>query len=371
MTTTPTALARPVTAAIRAGYAWSVRREKQQAWLEIARMTGVIMRHFGPGQGPVAPAELVNLLHQPLGTWLPTDDPALAGLVILGDDGQLTDDTYGIGCDYTVDLLAGQEDPGRTWLPRWRTHRAEQVEQEAFKRLVSGSDEDYTTGRRFLVENPAGAQDAILDRQTALGLPPLVEFSPIPQDRQWQGRWWPCPTCKWPMAVSTSGHVSCRFRPHQATYTLLNGAGRSPRLQPDDGAPSAGRARLVDGAVCVAESIWRYVVVPGVVEIRLHDRINALPGITAHLYPGKDRFDIGVRKASEQEWLFTLDVKDFASPVALAAKINERPISAGHLVIPDYRRDQLLELGRLLPAVKVVTETQIYRRISRMAKEEQ
>ncbi|GAA0950916.1 hypothetical protein [Nonomuraea longicatena] len=367
MNTSLTALARPVTAAVRAGYAWSVRREKPEAWLEVARMTGVIMRHLGPGSAPVTPSELVALLHQPLGVWLSGADPVLGELVILDEHDRLTDDTYGIACDYTTEVLAGQEDPGARWLPKWRTHRAEQVEQEAFQRLVSGSDEDYSVGRRFLVEHPAGASDDLLDRQTDLGLRPLVSYEPIPQHRQEAGRWWACPVCHWPMAISPSGHVTCRFRPHRATYTLTDGL----RILPADGAPPAPRAQSANGAVCVDESIWRFVVVPGVVEIRLHDRLDRLPGVSAALYPGKDRFDVGVRRAGEDDWLVTLDVKDFSSPAALAAKVTDRPIAAGVLVVPDYRRDQLAQLKRLLPGMDIATESQIYRRTSRLSREEQ
>jgi hypothetical protein len=357
------ALARPVTAAIRAGYAWSVRREQGQAWLEVAKMTGVIMRHLGPGHGPVTPAELIALLHTPLGDWLPVADPALAELVVLDPTDRLTPGTYDIGCDYTVELLAGQEDPGRQWLPRWRTHRAEQVENEVFQRLVSGTDEDYTVGRRFLVENPAGQQGEIWRRRIALGIPPTADYVQIPQDQQWREWWWPCPACAWPMAVTSSGRVACRFQPHRAAYTPLNRAGHKPRLQPEPGAPRAGEARPVSGAVCVEESIWRHIVVPGVVEIRLRDRLDALPGLSAELYPGKDRFDIAVRRMAEPTWLYTLDVKDYASPSALAARLRERPVAAEHLVVPDYRRSQVTQLRRLLPGTSIATETQIYRRI--------
>lgn len=63
-------LDRTVTAAIRAGYAWSVRRYQPRAWREVARMTGVIMRAAGPGVGPVTPTELVALLRCRLGEWL-------------------------------------------------------------------------------------------------------------------------------------------------------------------------------------------------------------------------------------------------------------------------------------------------------------
>jgi hypothetical protein len=353
------ALARPVTAALRAGYAWSVRRDHPEAWTEVARMTGIVMHHLGPGRGPVTPAELITLLRRPLGDWLQVDDPALADLIVLDADDRLTLDTYDVGCDYTVELL----DPAAGWLPKWRTHRAEQVENAVFLRLVSGDDDDYTVGRRFLVEHPAGDREEILRRRTELAVPPLVEYLGISADRQWRGWWWACPVCRWPMRVFASGLVSCRFRPHKAAYTLLTG--REPRLQPEPGAPVAGRARPVDGAVCVDESVWRHIVVPGVVEVRLRDRLDALPGVSADLYPAKDTYDIAVRCIGEAAWRYTLDLKDFASPAALAARLRDRPVAAGHLVIPDYRRDRLTELRRLLPGMRVATETQIYRRIKK------
>ncbi|MFD9946741.1 hypothetical protein ACFWYW_17255 [Nonomuraea sp. NPDC059023] len=349
-------LARPVTAAIRAGHAWSVRHQRSESWREMARMTGVIMRYFRPGQGPGTPAELIPLLRLPLGTWLPVGDQALAGLVILGDDDRLTDATYDIGCAYTVELLAGQEDPGARWLPSWRTHRAEQVENAVFRRLLNGTDEDYTAGRRFLVEHPAGATAELLTWQAALGVQPSASYGPIPHHQQWNGWWWPCPLCRWPMSVTSSALVKCRFAPHEAVYTLLS----SGRLQPVTGAPRITGALPVQGAACVDESTWRYIVVPGAVEVRLNDRINALPGVSTRLYPDKDRCDIAVH-AGERE--LTLDVKDYGSATALAARLSAHPIAADLLVLPQYRREQLPELRRLLPGPPPVTEEQIYRRI--------
>jgi hypothetical protein len=216
------ALAKPVTAVLRAGYAWSVRRDQPEAWIEVARMTGVVMHHLGPGVRPVTPVELIALLHEPLGDWLPVDDPALARLVVLDSADRLTADTYDIGCDYTVELL----DPAAGWLPRWRTHRAEQVENAAFQRLVSGDDDTYTTGRRFLVEHPAGDREEILQRRIEFGVPPLVEYQEISADRQWRGERPPGLT---PSMSRTSHHqppsqqscASVRWTPSTSWYPTI------------------------------------------------------------------------------------------------------------------------------------------------------
>lgn len=359
-------LDRTVTAAIRAGYAWSVRSHQPGAWREIARMTGVIMRAAGPGNRPVTPTELIVRLRRPLGEWLPgaVADESLAALVVLDDSDRLSDATYEVGCDYTVELLVGQEDPGEDWLPSWRVHRAEQVERAAFHALRRGSDEDYTRGRRFLVEHPAGDRDDVLGKQTDLGLPPLVAFGAIPDDRQYRGWWWACPLCRWPMRVR-SGQVNCSFPRHFAAYALLSADGRLPRLQPLEGAPRRVRAQRADNAVCVDESVWRYIVVPGVVEMRLCDRLGRLPGVETVLYPFKDRYDIQVLP-DDGGWEFTLDVKDFASTRSLANKLIEKPVAAKILVVPQYRSNQLMELRRLLPSMDVMTESGIHAKARRL-----
>lgn len=359
----PVALERAVTAAIRAGHAWSVRRERPEAWAEIARMTGVIMRACGPGRGPATPAELVAALRRPLGTWLPGCDAAARDLVVLDGDDQLTDATFEIGCDYTAEVLAGQDDPGAGWLPGWRVHRAEQIEKAAFQALLAGGDEEYSRGRRFITEHPAGVLTELVAARSELGLPPLVPYGEIPGERQRDGSWWPCPVCRWPMRVR-GAMVRCDFPRHEAVYTVSSAP---PSLQPAGGARRAPKRRPVDGAVCVDESVWRFIVVPGVVEVRLHDRIAALPGVRAELYPRKDLYDIRVTSAGDGTWEFTLDVKDYASARALARKLEERPIAADHLVLPRYRSDQAGELRRLLPGTGVSTEDQIYRRIRRVA----
>jgi pPIWI_RE three-gene island domain Y len=136
----PTALERSVTAAIRAGYAWTARQDHPEAWREIGRMTGVIMRAAGPGHGLVTPSQLISALHRPLADWLPgvTTDSVLAALVILDGDDQLSDATYEVGCDYTTEVLTGHDAGGR-WLPDWRVHQTEQVERAAFRVLITGT----------------------------------------------------------------------------------------------------------------------------------------------------------------------------------------------------------------------------------------
>jgi hypothetical protein len=135
-----------------------------------------------------------------------------------------------------------------------------------------------------------------------------------------------------------------------------------------DGARRAGPAQAVEGGVCVDESVWRYIVVPGVVEVRLYDRIAGLQGVTASLYPGKDLYDIQAEPTDSPigqppKWDFSLDVKDHSSARALADKIDANPVAARYVVLPNYRKSQLKELVRLLPSITFMTEDRVYNRI--------
>jgi hypothetical protein len=169
---------RVVTAAVRAAFAWSAGDRDVRAFREIARMTGVVMEALGPGQGPVTPSEFVSALQRPLGQILPAQTEAgaastvdgTADAVLLTEDGRLADAVFDLGCEYVQDVMASL-DPATEWLPSWTWMQAEQVEREVFGRLIEGgSDDDYRAARRFLVEFPAGEEQALVDaRPTSEG----------------------------------------------------------------------------------------------------------------------------------------------------------------------------------------------------------
>jgi hypothetical protein len=95
---------------------------------------------------------------------------------------------------------------------------------------------------------------------------------------------------------------------------------------------------------------WRYVVVPGVTEVRLRDALAALPEVEVRLWPGKDTYDLEVTIPGGPP--LTVDVKDHTA----AGRIAERPPRADHVVIPVYRHNQLAELSRLLRGKRVWDE---------------
>jgi pPIWI_RE three-gene island domain Y len=146
--------AQVVTAALRAGYAWSARHDEVRAWRELAAMTGVVMNALGPGCGLVTPTELVAALRVPLRGLLP---PLPSGAVESVDDvvvlngEELTNAAYEVGCEYTEALFEAS-DPANEWLPAWARQRAEQVERALFEELIRGVDPTWV--RRAVHRHP-------------------------------------------------------------------------------------------------------------------------------------------------------------------------------------------------------------------------
>lgn len=355
-----------ISAAVRAAYAHTRRYEEPAARREVARMTGVVMSVCGPGRGPDTPMTLIEALHQPLAHIAPElfADSGTGGLTVL-DDGELTDDVYADGCEDIADLLSGGVDPARHWLPTWAWMHAEVVEQEAFRTINEGANEaEYTAHRYFVVKHPAGSERQLAELfGKAVGMRKTVRYLPIPADQVFRGKfWWPCPVCRWPMHVEGT-EVRCRFPLHNAAYFVRADSGKGrPLLQPRDGSvprQPAARPFLSEGpqrSVCVETAVWRHIVISGVSEIYLFERMESLKkrGVEVELYPGKDRYDLLIRVPATG-WEMRIDVKDYGSAVSLADKLRRKPPAARTIVIPDYRGEaQRGELEELLPNLEVL-----------------
>jgi hypothetical protein len=335
-------------------------------------MTGVVMAALGPGYGPVTPAELVTALSAPLGRLLPAaarqGDP-LDDLVLLDEDGSLSDATFEVACDYTQ-VLFDSVDPGAAWLPAWAWQRGEQVERGVFADLASSaSDKDYSTARRFIVEHPAGdSERKLADLANATRVRRVASYEPIPDDRVWRHGsgpedrcWWPCPACGWPMRVR-GGFVGCSYGPHEARFRLEPnsvGEGRVPRLVPvSSRRVRTPAARPAASACCVDLAVWRFITVPGLPELELAGRLSRMDGVKVDVWPGRDYCDVRAIPPVGEPW--DIDVKDHADP----RRIAEDPPAAGHVVVPSYRRGQVAELRRLLPDKRVWTMDAFVRRFT-------
>jgi hypothetical protein len=366
---------RVVTAAVRAAFAWSARDRDVRAFREIARMTGVVMEALGPGQGPVTPSEFVAALQRPLGQILPAQAEAgaastvdgTADAVLLTEDGRLADAVFDLGCEYVQDVMASL-DPATEWLPSWTWMQAEQVEREVFGRLIEGgTDDDYRAARRFLVEFPAGEEQALVDAANQRRARRVASYEPVDaeqvvEDQQGRRWWWPCPVCRWPMRAD-GVLVRCAYGPHLARYQvrLASRNGRPSLLRVSDSAPTPGQAQSAAGAVRVDTAVWRYITVPGAAELRLADRLRRL-GATVVLWPSRDLYDLHI-EAGNRSWM--VDVKEHATVERLVEKLHARPPAARTIVLPDSHRGWLHAAEAAIPNREVLVESTLCARVRR------
>ncbi|EST37307.1 hypothetical protein N566_13685 [Streptomycetaceae bacterium MP113-05] len=329
-------------------------------------MTGVVMSVCGPGKGPNTPTMLVEALHRPLEQVAPDvfAGSTMGSLTVLDGD-ELSDDVYAEGCEDIVELLSGGVDPARLWLPTWAWMHGELVEREAFQQINEGaSGEEYTAHRYFVVKHPAGGERKLAELfSQAVGMRKSVRYVPIPADQVFRGKfWWPCPVCQWPMHIDGS-EVRCRFPLHNAVYFVRADVAKGrPLLQRRDGSvprQPAAHPFYREGpkrSLCVETAVWRHIVISGVSEIHLFERMEALgdKGVEVELWPGMDRYDLLIRVPATG-WEMRIDVKDYGSAVSLADQLRRKPPAAHTIVIPEYRGEaQCDELAELLPNLTVL-----------------
>lgn len=359
---------RVIAASIRAAYAWTVRDQStEDAMKEICRMTGVIMEARGPGQAPAGPMKLVEALRTPMsGLSLPGHEADFAAIRLLDADDRLTDDAYDLAAEYACSLVR-DGDRAEAWLPRWTKARADKVSRDVFRKLVESGDQDvYVNSRRFIVQNPAAREDMLLDERVKAGARPAGNYEALAAhqkhvDDHEDGAqyWWPCPVCAYPMTVE-SELVRCRYRWHQARFQLDTTARRPKVLK--IGAQSGSRtpvAQRAEGMVCVEPAVWRSIVVPGVTELRIAERLRRYSEVL--LWPGLDSYDLHVVTGD-----FQYDVKEYASVERLIADLRERTPRAA-ILIPDTHIEQVAVLRG--ERFTVVSERDAVKLARRAAKE--
>ncbi|MFH8618495.1 hypothetical protein ACH4E8_25995 [Streptomyces sp. NPDC017979] len=364
---------RVVTAALRAAYAWSVRDRQSAAYLEVARMTGVVMEAHGPGGGPTTPLELAASLRAELGALLPHrgEDEAIAAAVLLNDRDQLTPTALDLASEYAVPLESGT-DPA-AWLPSWTHMNAAHIRRETFALLTASNEPDaYVTSRKFLIEYPAGHRDQLGEIVAATGVSlPWNGYQELTPDQVHHvcagvGWWWPCPECRWPMTVR-AGTVRCRYLPHAARYQIVTRHAKEarPELSRIDEGPRATkpRASSVRGAVRVDPGVWRFVVVPGANELRIAGLLEKL-GCGVRLWPERDSYDLHVSVRPEGPE-FRLDLKEYRSSYRLCADLRaSRPRAT--VLLPHSHEHQYDAVRSALPALDITTESRFKSRVRRL-----
>jgi hypothetical protein len=120
----------------------------------------------------------------------------------------------------------------------------------------------------------------------------------------------------------------------------------------------------VDGLVCLRRGIWRYTVLPGLIEVELHDRLEQKSDVEVTLWPELDAYDLRVDTPDES---YQVDVKDWTLPRYSIRRLPPRPPDQPtmHVVVPDERADHLSTLGEAdqPPGYHVQTMTQFVDRV--------
>lgn len=150
-----------------------------------------------------------------------------------------------------------------------------------------------------------------------------------------------CPYCKHPLK-----RISGEYKCSDARCTgRCNHWGNFEELR--------GRYKVVN------PSLWRYIVYPGLMEIRLYDQLKILPGIKeVILYPYMDFADL--RITTIQGEILLVDVKDWKSAFELYKNLSTKlPFTKAErhskldikydkaiLVVPEYKKKSYLQILR-------------------------
>lgn len=343
---------------------------------------GKIQAARGPGCA-LDFATFRSMLRGDLGLLLPEGVPAgdLEGFRLITEDGFFEEDAFDLEQEQRMVLAAVGKlsQLGGRVTPERLQGELDQTTVFQFLRK-QGRQEGYVGGRRALIETPAGSDTEI----RKLPLPAAVTdyYREIPIGQRFEGWWYPCPECRWPMRITRHstraaafGKAACLYRPHVeagASYTFqIPPEGQAPELlpRPQGPQPTARETALrpplagiipepvpVSRHRALTRGVWRWTTVPGTLELALYDRLKER-GIPAVLWPDLDTRDLD---ATDE---FKADVKDFTFARTLAEKIKADAGDRGGaqwLVVPDHREAQLPLLGRACEpfGMQAVTATQ-------------
>jgi REase associating with pPIWI_RE len=328
-----------ITAACAAAYAVSDRGAGPRATGErLIECLGVLAAAHPVGGAP-SMAEFRRLLSEPVRNLMPagTDAGQTGDLILLDRAGRLHDEAADVWREHLIPAAAFEQ---RWSLPRLR---AEQEERRLYQELRALGQDGYVRARELLVTRPAGDVRALRRAWDDLW-PRLGDYHPVADLGQVavSGWWFPCPACRWPMRAeeATGGvwRVSCEADAARGvSYTARPEDWRGEPVL----APAGRHAPRVTGQhasadhFAVSRAVWRYITLPGVLEIGLRDYALKL-GADVTLWPHLDEYDLRITIGG-RTW--RIDVKAWASPVALARALlaADRPREHLHIVLPDHQ----------------------------------
>ncbi|MFF7777035.1 hypothetical protein ACFZCG_21730 [Streptomyces tanashiensis] len=306
-------------------------------------------------------------------------DDRFGGLRLLDGDGLVRDALE----DLCREHLVPQAALDRHW--PWARVRAEQEERRLFEVMRRLEPEEYRKARALLAECPAGPLRVLRKRWDRLWM--RFDFFEAVSDWPWcqlEGWWYPCPKCRWPMRVVAVGReveVRCEaHRPRGVHYRMSQeqrGRGMAPILIGTGKAsdPVVGLPASSDH-LALNRPVWRYGVLPTLLEIELRDQLKGRAHVRVEMWPGElqpDEYDLKITVAvpgrSVRRW--RVDAKDWASAAALAQALLEReskPYTL-YIVVPDHQAHEVAYLKQRLAGrrTKVLTLTRIVDQVKQAA----
>lgn len=128
--------------------------------------------------------------------------------------------------------------------------------------------------------------------------------------------------------------------------------------------------------LALSRPVWRYGVLPTLLEIELRDRLKVRAHVRVEMWPGEprpDEYDLKITVAVPGRPVRTwrVDAKDWASAAALAQALLERepkPYTL-YIVVPDHQAHEVAYLKQRLAGrrTKVLTLTRIVDQVKRAA----
>jgi hypothetical protein len=333
---------------------------------------GELMIAHGPARFPHF-GDFRRGLYGPLEDLLPGTDGVPLDLTLLAEDGGLhpaardlaLESSTGLDCEAQgiaeeLHQLASVLQAARRagWNGGSKQVLAESVQHAVFHALRDSGPDGYVEGREALVRTPVLPIKRLRSRHS---LSSLEIYGPIPRWRQVDGWWAACPRCQWPMTVErVRGQtiLSCPLlqhrRDHGADY-LVELAGTTPTLRPRRDALDVPELKPVEGHVAVPFPVWRYITIPGLLELDLHDELTRA-GVAVDLWPFTDLYDLDVRAGTR--FHRKVDVKVWASMHDLATALGQdTEHAADTIVIPSEQAPFVPFLRPLLRAVGLTVWT--------------
>lgn len=202
-----------------------------------------------------------------------------------------------------------------------------QVRTESQKRRSPAS---YSAVREFVIRQPVLSEEALMSasfRPEMEGLGGLLHdlYDSVPIETNEGSQVLLCGFCGWTLS-RRKGRLVCgddRCRLLTANFTL--------------GTRSIDRSSSL---LRVRPPIRRYVVAPGIYEVRVADRLRML-GLMVELWPSYDIYDLRIPFSTTEVW--AVDLKDWRYPHFLSQKMTPLPSDGGYTwtrafyVIPDER----------------------------------